>query len=574
MTESDQGRSKSRRALWPAVFAAAAVISGVAMTGYPSSDVRVSEQVIASRSGNPIRTVLFLPRLDKGHEEPMPGVVAVPPYSVPPEGMEVICMELAARGATCAVPDFFGKSRAESRQRMGGDSLEVLTLDALSIAHALRTLPFVDPHRIGACGHSIGGTVVVLAGIRAPWIRAVIPIGMESSFLLKKPKNLLFLSGLYDEIHSPRALLDNLSEHEVTDHPENGVTYGSMEEGTARMVSIIHTTDHFIETFDPLLIRELLWWFSNALSEPGLAKGPLRAWNRRVAGFIFMVSAAFLYALIMGRWSAGFARRMRAGMPDWLIMRLQALPVVLVVGLLWGGSLFWPGFRPAGVDLLLALALCHELASHRARGVLRLGERSPMRNLRTAALALLALGAGALISFGIVSAPEYLRMPEAALSYPRFVLHMIVLFPLEVWGRVKPWFFQEMTAAVEPGILYYILLAAVVLAPGSIIRGADRVASELTIALRGWLKPLGPSWKEAGPKDKTGTGATPVRLALLGVLLLVLGYFLYRRVAEGMLTQETAMLALMSILRFAVLPFVIAALFVRTRWFRKISLLD
>jgi hypothetical protein len=41
-----------------------------------------------------------------------------------------------------------------------------------------------------------------------------------------------------------------------------------------------------------------------------------------------------------------------------------------------------------------------------------------------------------------------------------------------------------------------------------------------------------------------------------------------------MLTWETGRLALISILRFAVLPFIVAALIIRAKAFRRLALLD
>jgi hypothetical protein len=63
-------------------------------------------------------------------------------------------------------------------------------------------------------------------------------------------------------------------------------------------------------------------------------------------------------------------------------------------------------------------------------------------------------------------------------------------------------------------------------------------------------------------------------VVILLALLAVLGFLVYRRIEEGMLTLETAGLAGISILRFAVLPFIITVLFIRTRLFRRWAALD
>jgi hypothetical protein len=72
----------------------------------------------------------------------------------------------------------------------------------------------------------------------------------------------------------------------------------------------------------------------------------------------------------------------------------------------------------------------------------------------------------------------------------------------------------------------------------------------------------------------TGAGLSAVKIAVLVILLAVLVYLGARRVREGMLTWETGMLAAESLLRFAVLPFVITWLIIRARRFRRAAFLD
>jgi len=568
---------RSRRALIPSLLAAALVLSAAAYLGLPAPDVAFSEQVIASASGRPIRALFVLPARDKRPDRrSRPAIVAIPPYSIPPEAMEVICVEAAHRGAACAIPDFFGRSPRESRQNMGKDSLNVMTLDVLSILGALRRLPFVDPRRTGVCGHSVGGTVAVLAGMRDPYIRAVAPIGMVSAFDTDRPRNLLFISGLYDEIHSPLSLLQNLEQMGVTKDPQNGVLYGDINIGTARKVHIVPTTDHFIETFDPRLIKALLAWFGKALARPELEVGRLNQWSRKVSMFLFTISASLLYMVLFSRLAAAWTRKLAPIRPGWLILRLQALHLLVVAPALWGSAVVFEFMRPLAADLMIMILLAHEVVSHRSRGVLIYGpDRSPFRNLRAAGMVMLLLGASVLLTYAIVSVPAYMSFPGMTLHYPRFALNMAVLFPLEVWGRVKPWFFDRMIHTLDPSWSYFALLAVVVLVPGGIMRAVDRLAAEVVITVRTRLRPLHPRWQEGGQEtDQDGGGANRLKAAVLLVLLALLSVLVYRRIAEGMLTPETAMLAGKTVLRFAVLPFVITALVLRTRRFRALSNLD
>lgn len=573
----------SRRAAIPAVLAIALVILAAAVSRPTGPQVIIEERVLPSRSGNPIRAVFVLPHpSQKLAPHSMPAVIAIPPYSIPPEAMETICIELAQRGCACAIPDFFGKAPEESRQRMGANSLEIMTWDALAIIAGLRALPFVDPARIGACGHSVGGTVTVLAGIADPRLKSAVPIGMWAEFLKRRPQNLLFLSGLYDEIHSPSVLLDILALHGVTDSPENDTLYGDPRDGSARQVTIVPTTDHFIETFDHRLIRELLDWYALTLSEPGLSRGPLLEWRRRVAGFFLMICAAALYFTIAGRAAGSLAGRLAPHKPNWLITRLLALPIIFVVLVLWAAGDRCGSFRSAAIDLMLALLLAHEAVSLRALGVLRHGRRSPFRTIRSTLLLLAALGISTLISYGLTSIPFYFDFPGSARYYPLFALNMAVLFPLEVWGRIKPWFFEEMVGSIDPGALYFILAAMVVAAPGALARLFDRLSQEVVITVRNGLRPLDENGRplpreKRGDRDAAGpAGATSnaIRVLILAALLALLAFLGWRRIDEGMLNIETAIHAGHTLMRYAVLPFLITALIVRTRAFRRLAMLD
>jgi hypothetical protein len=601
---------------WPLVLFGLGLVFCAALTAYYSGPpVTMQERVISpsdSLNGQPLRYVLVLPAdADARPAASCPAVVAIPPYSIPPEAMETICIELARRGAVCAIPDFFGTTRAESRQHMSDDSLEIMTNDVVAIIRELRRLPFVNPDKIGDCGHSVGGTVAVLAGINEPFIlgksdrhrlAACVPIGMQAVYF-RLPHNLLFLSGLYDEIHYPNNLLTNLTDanppgdlpkscirltqpildqiasglHPVI--PQSGVTYGDFAAGNARQVTIIPTTDHFIETFDPFLIRALLQWYARSFNAPELDAGPLREWRRRVAAFGLVIFAAGLYTALLGRAAARLTRRLAPRRPEWMILRLQAIPLLAILPALAAFAAATSGSRTVFIDLMLIFILAQELVSHRARGVLARGEdREPYRLFRSAFMLGLALGAGTLISFGLACLPDYFLLPGSARWYPVFAVNMTVLFPLEVWGRMRPWFFAHLTEGLDPRVPFYVLAALALAAPGLLARMIEAIAREAVITVRHALSPRAPAGATAvaaaGAPTRATSRNTPLKLAIAAILMAVLIFISYRRIHEGMLTWETARYALISILRFAVLPFLLAALIIRQPFFRRLSLLD
>lgn len=576
------------RALWPGLFVFVLALSGIGLYLFSGAPVRYEVRVIPaeeSLSGLPLRVVYIFPEsVSELPARSRPAVIAVPPYSIAPEAMEILCVELARRGAACAIPDFFGKTREESRQRMGRDALEIMVRDMLSIAHDLaRRHPWLDPERFGICGHSVGGRVAIETAMAAPAFRSCAPIGMEFGFGEKIPRNLLFIAGLYDEIHYPDSLLENLRRHGVDPEPRLNTLYGSHEEGTARQLVIIPTTDHFIETFDYWLISELLDWFALSLDEPALSGGTLREWWRRVSAFLFTLAAAGLWGVLMGRLSLRMVDRFAGRTPPWLLNRALALPLLVPMAALMVAGDAASGLRLAAAYLLVALPLAQEAVNHLARGALRHPGRSPFRALRSALMVALALGAATLMSFVIVCVNHFVRWPEFIPWIPVFFANMALLFPLQVWGRSIPMLFSETITGLSPGAGWFVLVGVVLLLPGQLMRFFDRIAGELMASLQSRLRPLerekaeeikGTSQEAVEEQGSRSAHLSWLKITILLVLALVLGFLVYRRIAEGMLTIETAWFALWSILRFAVLPFILAWLIVRTRRFRVLSHLD
>jgi pimeloyl-ACP methyl ester carboxylesterase len=538
-------------------------VFGGAVLFLTGPQVVFKEHVVPSLSGNPIRTRYVFPAFEKAPKERShPAVVAIPPYNIPPEAMEIICVELARRGIVCAIPDFFGKTRAESRQNMEDDSLSIMTSDVLSIAESLKALPWVDPGRLGTCGHSVGGTVAFLAGLSDPTIKAVVPIGMQTEVHPRRPQNLLLLAGLYDEIHTPTALLKTFEEYRVAANPAINTLYGNFDQGTARQITIIPTCDHFIEMFDPLLIRQLLSWYALAFDMPDLGQGALREWWRRVMAFIFMFSATVVYTILMNRLFSNISSGIAAKLPLWLTIRIPVIPLLMILVALWLSGSAIGGFRTIAADLMMSVLLAHSVICFRVKQELECGKQPSYRSLRSTSCVVLALGIAMLFTWFIMSLPYYFRFPSIMFWYPVFVINTSVLFPLQIWSRMVSWLFADMINGLQPNRLYITLLCFILIFPDWLMRLFNRIAEEITAS----FKPK--------PGALTLSDRSPLKIALLVVLLGIFAFLVYRRIVEGMLTPETTMKAALILLRFAILPFPLTWLIIRTRLFRRISKLD
>lgn len=568
MPESSPGRPGVALRTW--LFFLTLLLSAGGSAYFAGDPVDYEEKTLATGSGNLMRVVYLFPRsLRRGSDRSHAAVVAVPPYYIPYQTMEIICAEVARRGAACAIPDFFRVRPGASRARANGDSFEVMTEDVLSVVNSLRSLPAVDPGRIGVCGHSVGGTVAALAAKRDPAIRSTVSIGMVAEVSRDKPANVLFLAGLYDEMHSPASFLENLRESSITADPQLGVRYGDVASGTARQVSIVPTTDHTVETSDPFLIRELLDWFAVTLDMPRLGgKGLPAEWLRRFASWVLLLCVCVLYVAGVGRVTEKFVRTGRPALPGWLAARLPVLPLLVVVGSLWVMGQRVEIQRFLVKDLLLILVLAQEVVSHRVGFAL---SRRPYRPPLLGPLVLVALGIGVVAGFAAVSVGNYVTWPAMLAWYPLFCLNMATLLPYATWVKISPSFFGDTFSAVELTLPFLLLLSLVVLAPGVTVRGIERLArwfveSSNRFSLRLVVRPA------AATAQRRGTGgAERLQAAALAGLVVVLAVVLYRRNAEGMLSRQSIQAVLVSLLRFVVVPLGVAVTIVRTRLFKRLA---
>jgi pimeloyl-ACP methyl ester carboxylesterase len=571
MLETAPGKSGAALRTW--LFFLTLLLSAGGSAYFAREPVDYEEKVLVTGSGDPLRVVYLFPRsLRTGSDRSHAAVVAVPPYYIPYQTMEIICAEVARRGAACAIPDLFRVRPGASRARANGDSFEVMTEDVLSVVGSLRSLPAVDPGRIGVCGHSVGGTVAALAAKRDPAIRSTVPIGMVAEVSRDKPANVLFLAGLYDEMHSPGAFLENLRESSVAADPQLGVRYGDVASGTARQVSIVPTTDHTVETSDPFLIRELLDWFAVTLDTPRLGgKGLPAEWLRRFASWVLLLCVCVLYATVVGRAAEKLVRTGRPALPGWLAARLPVLPLLAVVGSLWTMGQRVEIQRFLVKDLLLILVLAQEVVSHRVGCAL---SRRPYRPPLLGPLVLAALGIGVVAGFAAVSVGNYVTWPAMLAWYPLFCLNMATLLPYATWVKISPSFFGDTFSAVELTAPFLLLLSLVVLAPGVTVRGIERLArwfveSSNRFSIRLMLSPARGE-AATGRRRASGRVERLQAVALVG-LVVVLAVMLHRRNAEGMLSRQSIQAVLVSLLRFVVVPLGVAVTIVRTRLFKRLA---
>jgi hypothetical protein len=306
--------------------------------------------------------------------------------------------------------------------------------------------------------------------------------------------------------------------------------------------------------------------------------------------FLFMISATFVYIILLGRLFSNTFFKIKSKMPRWLVLRLPCIPLLAILLILWISGSIHLSVRPIATDLMLSLLVAHSVICFQMRQKEMYGrELSSFRSLRSFGFLVVALSIAMLLTLWIVNLPYYFRFPSMILWYPVFVVNESLLIPLEVWGRMIPWFFAELITELKPNALYFVFLCSLVIVPDWFMRLLNRIAVGTTASVKIRLKPRtdhksGNSLKdhqEEQPKGKReksrlrrSMGLSPLKIALMSILWGLLALLIYKRIAEGMLTLETAKMAALILLRFALLPFPLAWLIIRSKVFRRISRLD
>jgi pimeloyl-ACP methyl ester carboxylesterase len=207
-------------------------------------------------------------------EEPAPGILAVHGYLNSRETQDGFAIELARRGFVVLAMDQTGHGYSDPpafRNGFGGP-------DGLAY---LRSLDVVDKDEIGLVGHSMGGWAVLIAAAALPdGYRSVVIAGSSTGTsgapdaTPDNPRNLAVIFSKYDEFSglmwgAPVAARVPASDKLMkafgaNDPVEIGRIYGSVEEGTARVLYQPPTT-HPANHFSRRAIGHAIHWFQSTL---------------------------------------------------------------------------------------------------------------------------------------------------------------------------------------------------------------------------------------------------------------------------------------------------------------------
>jgi len=221
-----------------------------------SGGVEIRDIRFVGNNGQLVSALLYVPE-GASKKNPAPGIVATHGYINSRETQDGFAIEFARRGYVVLAPDQSGHGFSDPPAFANG-------FGGLDTLQYLRTLDIVDKDNIGLEGHSMGGWASVIAANANPdGYQSIVLEGSSTGTYCPPgtptfPRNLLVVFDKYDEFSklmwgTPIAI-DALKGDKMkavfgtTEPVEVGKLYGSIEEGTARkltMPSMTHPMLHF-----------------------------------------------------------------------------------------------------------------------------------------------------------------------------------------------------------------------------------------------------------------------------------------------------------------------------------------
>jgi len=299
----------------------------------------------AAPDGTEMSALLYVPQ-NATPATPAPGILAVHGYINSRETQDGFAIECARRGYVVLALDQTGHGFS------GGPAFSAGFGGPAGLAY-LRSLDFVDSDNIGLEGHSMGGWTVLAAAAAMPdAYRSMVLVGSSTGAPFAQegsttwPRNLAVVFSRYDEfsdlmwgVARARNVASSAKLQALfgTDAPvETGRIYGSVEEGTARLLATPATThpgDHFSQE----VIGASLSWFEQTLTG-GTAKDIGQIWYWKELGTL--IALIGFVAFLLGTFDLLLA------LPAFGSLRQTATPAVALRDRSWWARFALTAFLP------------------------------------------------------------------------------------------------------------------------------------------------------------------------------------------------------------------------------------
>ncbi|MFX0015088.1 MAG: alpha/beta hydrolase [Promethearchaeota archaeon] len=265
----------NRKALLVSIFFLLISLIGVGTAGFLNSNFGTVDVEPVSIPHNGIRLsgIIYKPK-SVSPMTPYPAVILTHGIGSSKEYVTGIALELSRRGIISLAVDEIGHGNSGGSFGSTNDA----TLGILAAVRYLESRPYVNSSAIGLAGHSLGAGAVRATSISHGNISATVLIGGGLGEMVEDvaygvinatfPKNLLIAIGTQDILFDIPSIRETLAPVFSTDGMvEPNVQYGSFSTNTARKL-VLTSTIHLAETFDPLIVSEIIQWMGRTLNPP------------------------------------------------------------------------------------------------------------------------------------------------------------------------------------------------------------------------------------------------------------------------------------------------------------------
>ncbi len=352
--------------------------------------------------------------LNHSPARPVPAILLCHGITSTQETLVPLARALARHGIAAVTFDFGGSGRSYGRP----PSAEGNQRDGEVMWDWMEKQPGFDPQRLGIGGHSMGGTTALFLALTHPTVRTTILLGIGGWASPQLPANLLFASGIYEELNDVPTMVDFL-RMAAGDGAQPGETLGNFDLGTARQLFLAPGGNHGLAPYDGATQRAAIAWVQQSFGLPvslepvwGWLPGTGMLWTGAIAAAVTWGAAPYGRWLTRGGlWSRGLGAGLALGLGG------------LGWGLLLGGIQIWyQGGKPL------------------------LGRRFLIYGGLSYGLFVGAIALNALVTGSLGMAPQGLwGLPRLALTYPiAFGYHSFHLLRhglytplgLGVWGAI------------------------------------------------------------------------------------------------------------------------------------------
>ncbi|MHA3963695.1 MAG: alpha/beta hydrolase [Candidatus Thorarchaeota archaeon SMTZ1-45] len=224
-------------------------------------EVSVEQMSIESSPGRTVEFLVFSPRT-ANHYEPMPAILTIHGLTGSKEGLYAFNVELARRNFTVVSIDLPG--HGDSNLAFDITDFTTMAQDAYAAVRYIQTTyTSVDNESYGVLTHSLGFRVAIeLKDFVIPpeAYAAIGDVGkLNQDEFVEFPQNLLFAVGSFDEIVSNQDAINAIRVATGNDSAIAGVTYGSLDNGTAYRL-VFGPSNHVFEVVDSFLVNETVSW--------------------------------------------------------------------------------------------------------------------------------------------------------------------------------------------------------------------------------------------------------------------------------------------------------------------------